>query len=323
MRKAIDYKEFIKKILIIITGNFLLAFAISFCLVNYKGNYIYGFDEVSKEPLLIQFNGILGGGTSGFSLILRNLFFANMANSDMIIENIITITTIVLFIVGAIFLGKNFALQTLLSTILCPVFLYIFKLNIFDFLHAEFTLFDPIVCSVIGGLLMGVGCGIIYKIGGSTGGFDIPGLIINKYTRIKLSIVFFITDGVLVILALVAHFSLYEIVIGLISVLAYSLAVSLTQKIGYESYFCDIISDKWEEINTEILKLDRGSTIVDVTGGFTGRKRKMIKTMIGKKQYLTVIDIVKKIDPEAFVSISSAHAVFGEGYRNIKDYSNK
>ena len=241
----------------------------------------------------------------------------------MIIENIITITTIVLFVIGAIFLGKKFAFQTLLSTILCPIFLYIFKLNIFDFLHNEFTLFDPIVCAVIGGLLMGVGCGIIYKIGGSTGGFGVPGLIINKYTRIKLSILFFIQDGLLVILALVANFTLYEIVIGLISVLAYSLAVSLTQRIGYESYFCDIISDKWEEINTEILKLDRGTTLVDVIGGFTGRKRKMIKTMISKNQYLTIIDIVKKIDPEAFVSISSTHEVFGEGYRNIKDYSNK
>ena len=322
MKTAIDYKKTIKNIITIFVGNLLLAFSISFCLVNYKGNYIYGFDS-NKNPLMISFNGILGGGTSGFSLILRNLFFNNSLNSDMIIENIITITTIVLFVIGAIFLGKKFAFQTLLSTILCPIFLYVFKLNIFDFLHSEFTLFDPIVCAVIGGLLMGVGCGIIYKIGGSTGGFDVPGLIINKYTRIKLSILFFIQDGLLVILALVANFTLYEIVIGLISVLAYSLAVSLTQRIGYESYFCDIISDKWEEINTEILKLDRGTTLVDVIGGFTGRKRKMIKTMIGKNQYLTIIDIVKKIDPEAFVSISSTHEVFGEGYRNIKDYSNK
>ena len=323
MKTSFDFKKHIKEFLIVFVGNLLLAFAISFCLINYKGKYIYGFNETTKELLSINFNGILGGGTSGFSLILRNLFFTNAANSEMIVENIISITTIVLFIIGAVFLGKKFAYQTLLSTILCPLFLYLFKLNIFDNIHAEFDLFDPIVCAVIGGLLMGVGCGIIYKIGGSTGGFDVPGLIINKFTRIKLSILFFIQDGIFVVLALVANFSLYEIVIGLISVLSYSLSVSLTQKIGYESYFCDIISDKWEEINYEILKLDRGTTIVDVTGGFTGRKRKMIKTMISKNQYLTVIDIVKKFDPEAFVSISSTHAVFGEGYRDIKDYSNK
>ena len=193
------------------------------------------------------------------------------------------------------------------------------KYNEFEILSS----INPIVCSILGGLLMGVGCGIIYRIGGSTGGFDVPGLIINKYTRIKLSIVFLCTDGLLVVLALVAKFSLYEIVIGLLSVIAYSIAVAFTQRMGNEAYFCDIISDKWEEINREILALDRGTTIVDVTGGFTGRNRKMIKTMVGKNQYLTIIDIVKKIDPSAFMSITLTHSVFGEGYNDIKTYSNK
>ena len=170
---------------------------------------------------------------------------------------------------------------------------------------------------------MGLGCGIIYKIGGSTGGFDIPGLIINKFFKIKLSVIFFITDAIMVILAIVANYSLYEIVIGLSSVLAYSVVVEFTLRVGNEAYFCDIITDKWEEINKEILALDRGTTILDVTGGFTGKKRKMIKTMVGKKQYMNIINIVKTIDPEAFMSMTLTHNVFGEGYRNIKDYSNK
>ena len=308
---------------VIFIGNLLLAFSISFCLVNYKGIHIYGLDEATHSLKVIEFDGILGGGTSGFSLILRNLFFSNVTHGDMIVENIITITTVILFIIGAIFLGKRFALQTLLSTILCPIFLYLFKLDIFNYLHDQFSLFNPIVCAIVGGLLMGVGCGIIYRIGGSTGGFDVPGLIINKFTRIKLSIIFLITDGILVILAIIANFSIYEIIIGLLSVVAYSIAVSFTQRIGNEAYFCDIISDKWEEINREILSLDRGTTIVDVIGGFTGRRKKMIKTMVGKNQYLIIIDIVKKIDPEAFVSVTLTHSVFGEGYRDIKTYSNK
>ena len=116
------YRKYIKDLLIIFAGNLLLAFSISFCLINYKGEYIYGFDTQTHEVLSIKFNGILGGGTSGFSLILRNLFFLNVVNSDILVENIITITTVVLFIFGAIFLGKKFAFQTLLSTILCPIF---------------------------------------------------------------------------------------------------------------------------------------------------------------------------------------------------------
>ena len=158
------YKKGIKNLIIIFVGNLLLAFSMSFCLINYKGEYIYGFDTQTHEVLSIKFNGILGGGTSGLSLILRNLFFLNVSNSEMLIENIVTITTIFLFLLGAIFLGKRFAFQTLLSTILCPIFLYIFKLNCFDFLHDEFTLFDPIVCSVIGGLLMGVDVELYIKL---------------------------------------------------------------------------------------------------------------------------------------------------------------
>lgn len=313
----------IKDSFIIIVGNLLLAISISFCLANYQGSYIYGFNSETNELLTIPFNGILGGGTSGFSLIIRNLFFTDSINSELIIENIITITTIILFILGAIFLGKKFALKTLLSTILCPLFIYLFKLDIFQEIHNQFNMFDPIVCSILGGLFMGVGCGIIYRIGGSTGGFDVPGLIINKFFKFKLSIVFLIQDGILVLLALIAKFTIYEIVIGLISVISYSIAVDITQRLAEQAYFCDIISDKWKEINEEILALDRGTTIVDVIGGFTGRDRKMIKTMVRKNQYLTIIDIVKRNDPNAFMSISRTHNVFGEGYKDITEFSNK
>jgi len=321
MKKSM--KKSLLEIAIMVLGNLLLSFAISFCFINYKGTHIYAFDQETETFSTITFNGILNGGTSGFSLILRNLFFMNVANSAMIVENIITVTTVILFIIGAIFLGKKFAMHTLLSTILCPAFIYFFKLSIFDGIHAQFNLFDPILCAIIGGLIMGVGCGIVYKIGGSTGGFDVPGLIINKYTRIKLSIIFLFQDGLLVVLAFVANFTLYEIVIGLLTVIAYSIAVDVTQRVGNEAYFCDIISEKWEEINQEILALDRGTTIVDVAGGFTNQKRKMIKTMVGKNQYLAILDIVKKIDPQAFMSMTRTHDVFGEGYKDITNYSNK
>ena len=323
MKNNKKFERLFKDGLIIFVGNLLLAIAISFCLVNYQGNYIYGFNKETSELLTIHFNGILGGGTSGFSLIIRNLFFQNVINSDLIIENIITITTIVLFILGTIFLGKKFALKTLLSTVLCPLFIYLFKLDMFNELHSQINMFDPLVCSILGGLFMGVGCGIIYKKGGSTGGFDVPGLIINKFFKFKLSIVFLIQDGILVLLALIAKFSIYEIVIGLISVIAYSIAVDITQHLTEQAYFCDIISEKWKEINEEILLLDRGTTIVDVIGGFSGKERKMIKTMIGKNQYLTIIDIVKRNDPNAFMSIARTHNVFGEGYKDITEFSNK
>ena len=99
--------------------------------------------------------------------------------------------------------------------------------------------------------------------------------------------------------------------------------VDITQRLSEQAYYCDIISEKWEEINKEILALDRGTTIVDVVGGYTNSNKKMIKSLIGKNQYMTVINIVKRIDPNAFMAISSTHNVFGEGYKNILEFSNK
>lgn len=320
MKLKLDYKKIFKDIGIIILGNLLLAIASSFFFINYKGVHVSG--AIDGELQFIEFNGVLVGGTSGFALILRNLFFLNSSN-PVLLETIVTITTWFLFFLGLLFLGKRFAMQTLLSTVLYPVFVYLFKLPIFDFIHSQINLFEPIICSLIGGLSMGAGCGIIYRIGGSTGGFDIPGLIINKFTRIKLSTIFFFIDGLLVVLAIVAKFTLYEIVVGLVSVIAYSFGVEVSQKVGTEAYFCDIISEKWEEINKKILILDRGTTIVDVVGGYTEKPRKMIKTMVGKNQYLAIIDIVKKTDPNAFMSITMTHNVFGEGYKDIKEFSNK
>ena len=321
MSKIKSKKKLIKELVIIFLGNLLLAFSSSLFFVNYQGQYVYGFDSAGI-PKIIDFDGILLGGTGGLSLILKNLLFANSANQAFVVETIITIVTWFFFFMGLIFLGKRFALRTLLSTIIYPLFMYFFKLPIFEFLRVQIDLFDPVVCAIIGGLGTGTGCGIVYRIGGSTGGFDIPGLIINKYTRIKLSYIFLMMDGLLVALAFAADFSLYEIVIGLLSVVAYSIAVEATQRLGNDAYYCDIISDKWEDINAEILKM-RGTTLVEVKGGYTNKSRIMIKTLIAKGEYLTMVDIVKNIDPNSFMSITKTSDVFGEGYKNIQEFSNK
>lgn len=322
MRRIKDKKKLIKELVIIFLGNMLLAFSSSLFFISYQGQYIYGIDQVTNTIQSIDFDGILLGGTGGLSLILRNLFFANMANQDFVVETIITVITWIFFLMGLIFLGKKFALRTLLSTIMYPMFMYFFRLSIFDGLREQINLIDPVVCAAIGGLGTGTGCGIVYRIGGSTGGFDIPGLILNKFTRIKLSYIFLMMDGLLVVLAFLANFSLYEIIIGLLSVVAYSVAVEATQRLGNDAYYCDIISDKWEEINKEILTI-RGTTLVDVTGGYTNTSRKMVKTLIAKNQYLIVVDMVKRIDPNAFMSLTKTHNVFGQGYKDINEFSNK
>ena len=298
MKKIIEFiKKYYKDFFTIFIGNFFLSFVSLVCFMYYRNE---------------SFEGILSGGLSGFSLIMNSLFSFNNP------ELIATIITWILFIIGWIFLGKKFALQTLLGSFLYPGFLFIFKIPAFEFLNTNFNTLEPILVSMIGGILVGTGCGIIYRIGGSTGGLDIPPLVINKFfKRIKLSKLFFIQDGILVILALIANYNLNQVVIGLISVFMCSLFVEITQVSGYKSYIAEIISDKYMEINQEIFnKLDRGTTVFDCEGGFTGTSRKMIKVMIAKKQYHELLEIVKKHDPNAFMSIQSTSDVFGNGFRD-------
>ena len=111
MPKIKDKKRMIRDLAIIILGNMLLAFSSSIFFISYKGQHIYGFDQITNTIQSIDFDGILLGGTGGLSLILRNLLFANIANQDFVVETIITIITWTFFLMGLIFLGKKFALR--------------------------------------------------------------------------------------------------------------------------------------------------------------------------------------------------------------------
>ena len=291
------FKKSYKNILIIILGNFLVACASSFCFLNYQHG---------------DFKGMLSGGVAGFTLILNVIFHGNL-------ETVAIIVSWILFFIGTIFLGKKFGLRTLFGTILFSGFLALFKLPFFDKVQAEFNTLEPILASIIGGIAVGTGCGIIYRIGGSTGGFDIPPLVLNKYLKVKLSHLFFIQDGLLVILALIANFSLNHVAIGLVSVFLCAGFVEITQVSGQKCYIAEIISDKYEEINKEILeKLDRGTTLFDAYGGYTLQSKKVIKVMIPKKQYHELIQLVIKHDDQAFMSLHTTTDIFGSGFKEYK-----
>ena len=284
--------------LILLLSNFMVAGGASFCFLNYKSN---------------GFSGILTGGVSGFTLIINQIFHTNL-------EFVATILTWVLYLIGVLCLGKKFAIQTLISAILFPGFLFLFKLPIFDSIQKSFNTLDPILNSALGGICMGTGSGLVYRIDGSTGGFDVPPIIINKFFKIKLSILFFIQDGLLVVLALIAHFNLNQVVVGLVSVLMCSTFVEITQVAGQKCYVAEIISDKYEEINQAILnQLERGTTLFEAYGGYTGQNKKVIRVMISKKQYHELMTIVNHIDPTAFMSLQTANAVFGDGFRDFKN----
>ena len=255
---------------------------------------------ISVETFIIPYR-ILSGGVAGIAVALHPILHISatlIANSVLII----------LLIIGSFILGKEFLKNTVLSCIAYPIFTSILsgRVNV---------VVDPILASLYGGLIAGAGVGIVLKTGASTGGMDIPPLIINKLTGIKLSTLVLITDFLTVLLGLFVY-DLSAVLLGLVSVFATSAAISKVLTInGTVSKAVQIISVKYEDILKEIdAQLERGATLLQGYGSYTGEEKRIILCVVSDRQYGTLIEIVKEIDPSAFIITTDATDMHGEGF---------
>jgi len=253
--------------------------------------------------LFILPDRILTGGVAGITALLTDFI--------PISEDILTIIlNTFLFILGSILLGKEFFLNTLIYSVSYP-FALLFVTRVLPEYHV-----DPILASLYGGLMGGVSMGIMFRNGGSSGGTDALALIAEKYLHVKVSDAIMFMDTVTVLAGLYIY-GLNSVLIGLISVLLTSVALDRTMNIygGVEAKRFEIISDKYLEIAEDIHGiLERGSTILDVTGGYTGNRKKMLLVIVSDDQYSAVKEIIDKHDPTAFVIISEAKDINGEGF---------
>ena len=289
----------LKNILLVIAGTLILSFGAAV--------FIIPFDLVT-------------GGISGIAIILNKIIPIEFLTVDVII----TIATWLLFFVGLIVLGKSFALKTLISTIIYPLGVSLFmKLTDPSFLNGFFCLqasehseTSLILATTLGGVCVGAGCAITFLGGGSTGGVDIIAFTICKvFKRLKSSVVLFVVDASIVILGM---FILGDFVISLLGIFSAFIAALMVDKVfigSSKSFIAQIISEEYEAINKEILrKVDRGSTIIDVVGGYTGTSKKMIMVSFTVNQYAEILNIIHKNDKNAFVTIHQAHEIAGEGW---------
>jgi uncharacterized membrane-anchored protein YitT (DUF2179 family) len=289
----------LKNIFLVIAGTLILSFGAAV--------FIIPFDLVT-------------GGISGIAIILNKVIPIEFLTVDVII----TITTWLLFFAGLFILGKSFALKTLISTIIYPIGVSLFmKLTDPSFLNGFFCLqasehseTSLILATTLGGVCVGAGCAVTFLGGGSTGGVDIIAFTICKiFKRLKSSTVLFVVDASIVILGM---FILGDFVISLLGIFSAFIAALMVDKVfigSSKSFIAQIISEEYEEINKEILgKIDRGSTIIDVVGGYTGTSKKMIMVSFTVNQYAEILNIIHKKDKNAFVTIHQAHEITGEGW---------
>mgnify|MGYP001370466770 FL=1 len=279
-----NIKKLLLEVLSVLVGNLLLAFAVSYFIIP---------------------NHILSGGVAGVAIALSPLLHVD-------IQTIITAMMIIWFVMGTIFLGKGFGIKTIGSTLLYPVLIGImsrYPLNLE---------IEPILASIYGGIICGIGMGIVFRVGASTGGMDIPPLILGKYTKIKTHVWIFVIDGLTIVLGITTY-GLNSALIGLISAYTASKMINAVQTLsGVSTKQVFIITDKIDEVLEEILiSIDRGATLLDGYGGYTKEKRKIIMTVLLTDQYAQLEKKVKEIDHEAFLIVSDATEVHGNGFYRV------
>ena len=279
-------KEFVKDIVFVVLGNFILAAGVSFFLVP---------------------NSILSGGVAGIAIAIEPIIHLHPNLT-------IAILTVVLFLVGALFLGKGFMFKTALSSIIYPMFVVILT----NYANLIEITDNPILASIYGGVFVGTGLGIVFRTGASTGGMDIPPLVIHKFSHIPLHTLVLIVDTLTVLLGMLLH-GIEPALIGIISVWVASVMVNKAMMFGlHEAQSIMIISEKYEEIIEEISKqLDRGATLLQGRGGYTSEKRPVLMVVIFRKQFPLLNRIIEHIDPNAFVIVHDVNEVQGEGFTYI------
>ena len=294
-----DPKAFFKNLSLVVLGTLILSF----------GTAIF----------LLPFN-LVTGGVSGIALVISNLVSIKWLSIDLTV----TILTWILFLLGLAVLGKNFALKTLVSTIVYPLGVSLFlRLTSPDVLGGFFNLktnpnpeISLMIAAMMSGICVGVGCALSFIGGGSTGGVDIIAFVICKiFKRLKSSVVMFIIDATIVLLGM---FAIGDFMLSLLGVLSAFIAAYMIDKVflgGKRSFIANIITDKYDELTKLIIeRIDRTSTIVNVVGGYSGEEKKMVMVSFTVRQYAELMNIINNTDKTAFITIHEAHEINGEGW---------
>lgn len=271
------------------------------------GNTLYALSVV----MFILPNGLLSGGTTGMGITLDHYF-------SIPIEYFVFVFNGLMFVVGALMLGMKFALTTLVSSFYYPIILGVFK-GIPALSHVTE---DKMLATVCGGFLIGVGIGIVIRAGASTGGMDIPPLVLNKKFGIPVSASMYVFDFVILIMQMLFS-DKEECIYGILMIVIYTFILDKTLLLGTKKMEVKIVSDHSEEITKMILeKVDRGVTLLHAETGYLKKEQKMVMTIVSNRELMVLKQMVQEIDPSAFIIIGHVNEVKGRGFSLDREYKN-
>ena len=248
-------------------------------------------------------NGLISGGVTGIGLILQRLFGLPVDIGVFAADG-------VLFLLGAAVMGKAFAATIILSTIVYPTFFSLF--GKIPFLTSLTD--DKLMAAIYAGLLMGAGIRLVIKVGGSTGGMDIPPIILHKLFGLSIPVMISVGD-ILLLLVQAFYSSTEQVLYGILVVMLTSIVIDKVLIMGQKQTQVMVISPEYERINQAIhQKIDRGSTLIHATSGLEKQEQKVVLSVISNRQLGDLNELILQIDPQAFVIANEVNEVKGRGF---------
>lgn len=246
-------------------------------------------------------NQVASGGVSGISTILYSI----LGWEPGLVQYAFNIP---LFIAGVIILGKNFGLKSFVGTLTLPAVV------LFTSSWDPWTL-NPLLGALFGGIAVGTGLGLVFRGNASTGGTDLAAQIITKYTGLSLGTSVLLIDG-LIVLSAALVFDIERALYALIGLFTTTKTIDIIQLGFSQSKMVYIITSQEQTMKDAIYQqVNRGVTKITGVGGYTEQERPILMVVVYQTEFTRLKQVVKQIDPHAFVIVSDAYEVVGEGFK--------
>ena len=268
------------------------------------GTATYAFGFVNFNMV----NHLAEGGVSGITLIFHALFKINPAYTQILLN-------IPLFILGVKIFGKRGMIYTIHGTVCLSIFFWLFQRMCMSIDLAH----DTLIAALLAGIFAGIGGGIVFRFGGTTGGGDIIGRYFEQKKGFALGQTLFVFD-ILVLTLSLSYIDIQHMMYTVIASFVFSQVVAVVQNGGYTVRGMLIISSKYAAISQKITdEIGRGATYLKAEGVYSGQDTKVIYVVLSPIQVQAVKGILAEIDPDAFVSIINVHEVIGSGFTYTED----
>lgn len=269
------------------------------------GNALYSL----AVALFLEPAGLITGGATGIALAFGRL-------TGLSVSGFLLAFNIAMLVWGWVVLGRAFALNTLASSILSPAFLALWE----GLLHGRVLTEDIFLCTVFAGLGIGAALGMVIRAGASTGGMDIPPLVLQKWFRWPVSATMLIFD-IAVILIQIPFSPVPQLLYGIVAIIIQVMVLDKVLLWGESRTEVKLISTKADELCAAILhQLDRGVTILNGAGGYTHDPSAVLLSVISSRELPRLEKLVHAIDPDCFLIVSQVTEVRGRGFSMDKKY---